>query len=726
MSIKKTKPEFNKYLISDFVEIQRQSFFTLLEKGIIEEFSKRNPITNTKKTMELFFYANYYQLTLPQYTPSQAIMLSKSYTSRLYMPVQLTDKSSNIIKLKWVYIGDMPLMTKRGHFILNGCARVIVNQMVRSPGIYYQKKIYENFYDKWSEKPESTFTRYYADLICNRGTWLRIEMDKYNLIWAQMKRVPKIPIMWFLIAVGFTDKIVLKNISDSKFLLGNLAEDPLNPKKKILPYIKTPPAAWNAIYNIVFAKKLKKLANKSKGAKKLQKVNTLITKSNKKRKPVLEKVKKNNLNLKKDLTLLNYTELITKKDSIFSKAEQGRKWIFNKFMNPRTYDLGEVGRLNINRKLKLTIPSYITTLTPEDFLAATNNLILVSKGLRELDDIDHLKNRRIRTSGELIQMQIGIGLVRLEKIIREKMNKIHTQIVKSNLTTFKRNKTNLIKTNTSTKLTKKKNNILNKKTISEHNVTISNIINTKPLNGALREFFGTSPLSQFMDQINPLAELTHKRRLSSMGPGGVSRDSATLAIRGIHPSHYGRICPVETPEGKNTGLVNSLTAYARVNPEGYIETPFYRVYKGQVQKKTGLYFFTAKQEEKIKLGAPDLYTSTINFLPQASIPVRIIEDFTKIARNQIQYVGVAPIQMISIATSLIPFFEHDDANRALMGSNMQRQAVPILKPQRPIVGTGLEIRAVSDSGHVVSAKSSGIILYASKNKIITYKLNVSF
>jgi DNA-directed RNA polymerase subunit beta len=245
-------------------------------------------------------------------------------------------------------------------------------------------------------------------------------------------------------------------------------------------------------------------------------------------------------------------------------------------------------------------------------------------------------------------------------------------------------------------------------------------MNTKPFNGALREFFGTSPLSQFMDQINPLAELTHKRRLSSMGPGGVTRDSATLAIRGIHPSHYGRICPVETPEGKNTGLVNSLTAYARVNSEGYIETPFYRVYKGQVQKKTGLYFFSAKQEEKIKLGAADLYTSKIGFLPKASIPVRIVEDFTKIARNEIQYVGVAPIQMISIATSLIPFFEHDDANRALMGSNMQRQAVPILKPQRPIVGTGLETRAVSDSGHVITTKYSGILTYASATTIVVY------
>jgi DNA-directed RNA polymerase subunit beta len=680
---------FNQYFISDFVEIQRKSFYTLLEKGIIEEFSKRNPITNTKKTMEVFFYPDYYQLTPPQYSPNQAIIKSKSYTSKLYIPVQLTDSVSKIIKLKWVYIGDIPLMTKRGHFILNGCARVIVNQMIRSPGIYYQKKIYENFSDKWSEKPENTFTRYYADLICNRGTWLRIEMDKYNRIWAQMKRVPKIPIMWFLISVGLTDKIILKSIIDSKILLYNFQENSLNQQKKSLPYVTTPPAAWNKIYNIVFSKKIKKTQNKQK---------------------IKKKPKKTNIN-KKTYKDLNFPELISLKKTIELKSEQGRKWIFNKFMNPRTYDLGKIGRLNFNNKLKLTISSNITTLTPQDFLAATNNLILVSKGLRELDDIDHLKNRRVRTSGELIQMQIGVGLVRLEKTIREKMNLLL-------ITNQSKKKDFFKKKNKKEKSIKGHTQLLSLRTSCE--LSISNIMNTKPFNGALREFFGTSPLSQFMDQINPLAELTHKRRLSSMGPGGVTRDSATLAIRGIHPSHYGRICPVETPEGKNTGLVNSLTAYARVNTQGYIETPFYRVFKGQVQKKKGLYFFSAKQEEKIKLGAADLYTSDIGFLPKASIPVRIVEDFTKIARNEIQYVGVAPIQMISIATSLIPFFEHDDANRALMGSNMQRQAVPILKPQRPIVGTGLEGRAVSDSGHVITAKYTGLVTYTSSKKIIIY------
>nr|YP_007507253.1 RNA polymerase beta subunit I [Gonium pectorale]BAM85940.1 RNA polymerase beta subunit I [Gonium pectorale] len=738
------QPDFNKYFLSDFVEIQRKSFYTLLEKGIIEEFSKRNPITNVKKTMELFFYPNYYQLTPPDYTPSQAIIKSKSYTSKLYIPVQLTDKNSKTIKLKWVYIGDLPLMTKRGHFILNGCARVIVNQMIRSPGIYYQKKIYENYSDKWSEKPENIFTRYYADLICNRGTWLRIEMDRYNKIWAQMKRVPKIPIMWFLIALGLTDKIVLKSIMDSKMLLYNLQEDPLNPQKKSLPYVKTPPAAWTAIYNIVFSKKIKKTKNKkiiNKSLKKKEKKSQkLLLQKNATKKLTKDKtaqlaIARSNTSLFKKLNQksyknLSFSELITLKKAIELKSEQGRKWIFNKFMNPRTYDLGKVGRLNFNTKLKLSISSNITTLTPQDFLAATNYLILVSKGLRELDDIDHLKNRRVRTSGELIQMQIGIGLVRLEKTVREKMSNAINSITytsndKKNLPQITK-KSNLVsrKTNQKKQLSNRneRQRVIkfeaNKRNL--YKIDISNIMNTKPFNGALREFFGTSPLSQFMDQINPLAELTHKRRLSSMGPGGVTRDSATLAIRGIHPSHYGRICPVETPEGKNTGLVNSLTAYARVNTEGYIETPFYKVYKGQVQKKTGLYFFSAKQEEKIKLGAPDLYTTKIGFLPKASIPVRIIEDFTKIARNEMQFVGVAPIQMISIATSLIPFFEHDDANRALMGSNMQRQAVPILKPQRPIVGTGLEARAVSDSGHVITARYSGIVTYTSSNKIIIY------
>jgi DNA-directed RNA polymerase subunit beta len=254
--------------------------------------------------------------------------------------------------------------------------------------------------------------------------------------------------------------------------------------------------------------------------------------------------------------------------------------------------------------------------------------------------------------------------------------------------------------------------------LSSPNVPSLNIlINSKAFNSVLREFFGTSPLSQFMDQINPLAEITHKRRLTSMGPGGVTRDNATMAIRGIHPTHYGRICPIETPEGKNTGLVNSMTAYAKVNNQGILESPFYKVYKGIVLKSTGIYYLSAEQEEKMTLAAADLFTSNIGFLAKSSIPVRINEDFLKIEREAVQYISISTLQMISIATSLIPFLEHDDANRALMGSNMQRQAVPLIRPERPIVGTGLEARAVSDSGHIIQSKYSGIVTYVSANKI---------
>nr|AYQ94599.1 RNA polymerase beta subunit protein a [Chlorosarcina stigmatica] len=677
----------HRYFLSDFIEIQRKSFFELLQKGLIEEFSKRNPITNSKKTLELFFYPEYFQLTPPEYNPREAILKSKSYSARLYIPVQLTDKKLKIIKLKWVYMGNIPLMTKRGHFVLNGAPRVIVNQILRSPGIYYQKKIYENYISKWSQKPESTYKRYYADLICERGTWLRLEIDKNKQIWAQTKKGPKIPIFWLLIAMGLPEKIIFKSMVDPARLLANIEQyDEEDPDKIVYSYVKNPPEAWKQIAFLINSKKPKEKINMS---------------------------------------------------------ELGRKWIFNKFMNPRTYDLGKQGRLNFNKKLGLSISNYQTTLTPQDLLGAVDYLLKVEKGIKKVDDIDHLKNRRVRTSGELLQIQIGTGLIRLEKTIREKINVVagfHNlqnqysflntgfSAAKSNFSSAKKRDALIAPTVNNINQTK---SIINTKSYLNPGFdtkyinqtwTIHNFINTKALNGALREFFGSSPLSQFMDQINPLAELTHKRRLTSMGPGGVTRDSATLAIRGIHPTHYGRICPIETPEGKNTGLVNSLTAYSRVNGQGFIETPFYKVYKGQVQKRTGMYFFSAEQEEKIRLAASDLPISDLGFLPKFNIPVRIAEDFTKTNRNKVEYIGVSPIQMISIATSLIPFLEHDDANRALMGSNMQRQAVPLIRPERPIVGTGLEGRAVSDSGHVMQAKFSGFVAYASSTKIIVYSL----
>ncbi len=684
----------NKYFLPDFIEIQRNSFRQLLEYGLIEEFSKRNPINNVKKDLELYFYPEYYKLTIPEFNPKKAILNSKSYTSKLYMPVQLSDKNSKIIKLKWVYIGNIPLMTKRGHFILNGAARVIINQIIRSPGIYYQEKFYENYLQKWSQKAENSYKRYYADLICLKGTWLRLEVDKKKNIWAQTKKGPKIPIFWFLLAMGLTKNVIFQSVLEPTRLIRNLEERNMKKKKesnfkglyrlttksgkKIYPYITSSSESWKLIYSLITGK---------------------------------------NPNIEKNLSNL------------------GRKWIFNKFMNPRSYDLGKQGRLAFNKKLGLNIAVNQLTLTPYDLLYATDSLIKVEKGLKAIDDIDHLKNRRVRTSGELIQIQIGNGVSRLEKLVREKMKesskKFELFASKKKLEQFSQNQGFGQESDQKLKTSKKKiistvsggkKNLSRISNLQKENnfqkLKISHLINTKAFNSSLKEFFGTSPLSQFMDQINPLSDITHKRRLSSMGPGGVTGDTATLAIRGIHPTHYGRICPVETPEGKNTGLVNSMTTYARVNFEGILESPFYKVYKGQVQKNAGMFFLSAEEEEKIKLAASDLFVSSIKFLPRSYIPVRIREDFTKITRNEVQYIGVSPIQMISIATSLIPFLEHDDANRALMGSNMQRQAVPLMRPERPVVGTGLEARAVSDSGHVIQAKYSGIVTYVSGQTIL--------
>nr|AYQ95281.1 RNA polymerase beta subunit protein a [Trochiscia hystrix] len=616
------------YLISDFLEIQRKSFFRLLQKGIKEEFSKRNPINNRKKELEIFFYPEFYKLSFPKLSLRDAIIYSKSYSSRFYIPVQLTNKKTKTIKFKWVLLGHLPLMTKRGHFLINGAARIIINQIIRSPGIYYHGRVYEIFSDKWNNKPDQSYYRYYADLICMRGTWLRIEIDKEKIIWARMKKSPKMPLWWILIAMGLSERVILKSVFDSKRLL-EIFDLSKTDKYQEYPYVKNPMQAWKQIALTIYSKK--------------------------------------NPDLK-----------IT--------SELGRQWIFRKFMNPRTYDLGHQGRICFNKKLGLSISLKQFTLTPKDLLAATDYLFKLEKGLKDVDDIDHLKNRRVRTSGELIQIQFGIGLLRLEKLIREKLNKRTKKLSRT------------------------------KKGISFF--SIPKLINTKPLNGALKEFFGTSPLSQFMDQINPLAEITHKRRLSSLGPGGVTRDTATLAIRGIHPTHYGRICPIETPEGKNTGLVNSITTYARVNNEGLIETPFYKMYLGQVQKEAGLFFLTADKEENVKVAAADLSLSAQRLLPKQKIPFRIGSNFKKIFREQVEYIGISSTQMISIATSLIPFLEHDDANRALMGSNMQRQAVPLLRPERPLVGTGLEARTVSDSGHSTLAKNSGFIIYVSAEKIL--------
>ena len=609
---------FHEHLVSsfipDFVEIQRKSFSTLLKKGLINEFSNRNPITNATHDLELFFYPQYYQLNRPECTPTEAILKSKSYSCKLYVPAQLTNRQTNEIKLQWVLLGNLPLMTKRGHFIINGSPRVVINQLVRSPGIYYQELI--------DIKKKKT---YYADLISLRGAWLRLEIDKKRRVWARMKKTPKISALVFLQALGFTREQIKTGIRFSEFLKNSYLKE---------NHPDTTEQALVSLYE------------------------------------------------KSHPTFLGLSKTQSKKEKSQVTPIMGQKFLFRKFMNPRTYNLGSLGRIRLNKKFGLLISEKQLTLTRQDIFCAIDYLINLKYGHCSVDDIDNLKNRRVKASGELIQNQLSTGLIRLEKSIREKMKKV------------------------------------------KKGLTIHSLITTKPINGALREFFGSSPLSQYLDQTNPLAEITHKRRLSSLGPGGISRETAGMAVRGIHPTHYGRICPIETPEGRNAGLVNSITIHARISSHGFIKTPFYNVYQGQIQKQDSSLrdarplFFSAEQEERVKIAPGDLKASKLNFLPISNIPIRIGKEYHRVSREEVEYIAMSPIQMISIATSLIPFLEHDDANRALMGSNMQRQAVPIILPERPIVGTGLEARVAADSGHVIQSKVGGYVSYASGKKIV--------
>ena len=334
-----------------------------------------------------------------------------------------------------------------------------------------------------------------------------------------------------------------------------------------------------------------------------------------------------------------------------------------------------MGRHKLNRKLRLNIPEATRVLTPQDIVSAIDYLINLEFDIGNPDDIDHLGNRRVRSVGELLQNQVRVGLNRLERIIRERM------------------------------------------TVSDpDSLTPASLVNPKPLVAAIKEFFGSSQLSQFMDQTNPLAELTHKRRISALGPGGLTRERAGFAVRDIHPSHHGRICPIETPEGPNAGLIGSLATHARVNDFGFIETPFFPVENGRIIKDRPVYM-TADEEDDLRVAPGDVPIDTDNNILGESVPVRYRQDFTVTAPTEVDYVAVSPVQIISVATSLIPFLEHDDANRALMGSNMQRQAVPLLRPERPLVGTGLEAQAARDSGMVIISRTDGVVSFVDANWI---------
>jgi DNA-directed RNA polymerase subunit beta len=583
--------------LPDLAEIQKNSFNWFLTEGLKEELLSFSPIKDYTGKLELYFLPNY-SFDNPKYSIEEARLHDASYTKQLRIMMRLVNRDTGEIKDQEVYVGDIPMMTDKGTFIINGAERVVVGQIVRSPGIYYKKEIAPN--------GKRIFN---ATLIPNRGAWLKFETDVNDIVFVKIDKNRKILATTLLKALGISVSEMGTLFRHSEFLAKTLDKD------------------------------------------------------------ATETVE--------DALIEVYRKL---RPGDPPSVSGGRTIIDSRFFDDKRYDLGRVGRYKLNKKLGLNLPETQRTLTVQDIVASVDYLISLYFDDGYVDDIDHLGNRRIRSGGELLQNQFRIGLTRLERIVKERM------------------------------------------TLQDSDtLTPSNLLNTKPLVAAIKEFFGSSQLSQFMDQTNPLAELTHKRRLSALEPGGLARERAGFAVRDIHPSHYGRICPVETPEGPNAGLIGSLSTHARVNPYGFIETPYRKVIEGIVTDTIN--YLAADEEDNYRVAPGDIKLREDRSFAEPIVPIRYRSEFTLSERERVDYVGVSPIQIISVGTALIPFLEHDDANRALMGSNMQRQAVPLLRSERPLVGTGLEGRAAKDSGMVILSREEGEIVKVTGDEIHVESVN---
>ncbi len=577
----------------NLIAIQRNSYHWFLDEGLKETFEEVSPITDFSDTLQLEFLTS--SFGEPKYSVEECKDRDATYAAPLRIKVRLLNKESGEIKEQEVFMGDFPLMTEQGTFVINGAERVIVSQLVRSPGVYYNREI-----------DTAGKALYGCTVIPNRGAWLELESDANDVMYVRLDRTRKLPATVLLRALGYGHN-----------------EDIL------------------ALFNN----------------------DELIN-------PTIEKDTTSN----EPEALIEIYKRLRPGDP--PTVDSARNLIHSLFFDHKRYDLAKVGRYKINKKLGLDVDKHTKNLTLEDILAAYRYMLSLMHGAEgySVDDIDHLGNRRIRSVGELLQNQFRIGLTRMERNVRERMT-----------------------------------------TQDPNEVTPQSLINIRPVVASIKEFFGSSQLSQFMDQINPLAELTHKRRLSALGPGGLSRERAGYEVRDVHHSHYGRMCPIETPEGPNIGLINSLATYGRINEYGFIETPYRKVNDCHVTDD--IEYLTADVEEKFTIAQANTELDENNMIIPEKVDARHGEENIVIEKEKVEYMDVSPKQVVSIATALIPFLEHDDANRALMGTNMQRQAVPLLVTEAPFVGTGMEYRAGYDSCVFAIAKHSGIVSYVSADEI---------
>jgi len=660
--------------LPNLIEIQLKSFLEFLQAdkmtherenvGLQEVFNEIFPIKSYDEKTILEFLS--YNLGVPKYSPEECIRRGISYNVTLKVKFRLTDETG--IKEEEVYMGTMPIMTEKGTFVINGAERVIVSQLHRSPGISFEQ-----------ERHPKGIVIYSFRIIPYRGSWLEGSFDTNDLIYIYVdrkKRRRKVLATSFIRTLGYstdadileeffsTLRVKIKSEKDFTKLVGKiLAEDVIDQQN-----------------GVVFGKAAEKLTTAMLKRMLDAGVTAIkIAEDADETSPIIKMLAKDPSDSYESALKDFYRKIRPGEPATLSNA---RSAIMRLFFDPKRYNLGKVGRYKLNRKLNLPTTDQelaCVTLRKEDVIGALKYLIQLKKGDENalVDDIDHLGNRRVRSVGELIQNQCRIGLARMEKIIKERVNLFD---------------------------------------FSADTLTPGKVVSAKGLAGVLKDFFGRSQLSQFMDQTNPVAELTHKRRLSSLGPGGLNRERAGFEVRDVHPSHYGRICPIETPEGPNIGLITSLSAYAKINELGFIETPYRIVREGVVTDE--IEYMTADQEENCVIAQASAPLDEFNMFVEPICWARSKGESFKIETGKITHMDVSSKQLVSIVTGLIPFLEHDDANRALMGSNMQRQGVPLLKTESPLVGTGLELRAAKDSGAVVVAEENGTVEFVDGFKIV--------
>jgi DNA-directed RNA polymerase subunit beta len=565
------------------------------QSGLEEIFEEISPIEDFTGTMSLSFRDHRFEP--PKYSVEECKDKDMTYSAPMFVTAEFINNSTGEIKSQTVFMGDFPLMSGKGTFIINGTERVVVSQLVRSPGVYFDRQV-----DKTSDKDI-----YSCKVIPSRGAWLEFEIDKRDSVGVRIDRKRKQSVTVLLKALGWDEARILDRFGAYESMRATLEKDHTSGQD--------------------------------------------------------------------DALLDIYRKL---RPGEPPTRESAQALLENLYFNPKRYDLAKVGRYKIDKKLGVGLPIQQGTLTEDDIVATIEYLVRLHAGEEEMksgdivipvetDDIDHFGNRRLRTVGELIQNQVRLGLARMERVVRERMT---TQDVEA--------------------------------------ITPQTLINIRPVVASIKEFFGTSQLSQFMDQTNPLAGLTHKRRLSALGPGGLSRERAGFEVRDVHPSHYGRMCPIETPEGPNIGLIGSLASYGRVNAFGFVETPYRKVRAGKATSQID--YLTADEEDRHVIAQANTPIDADGAFGEDRVLVRRKGgEVDYIPPDEVDYMDVSPRQMVSVATAMIPFLEHDDANRALMGSNMQRQSVPLLRSEAPLVGTGMEYRAATDAGDVIVAEKAGVV-----------------